>query len=399
MTQAIQLVEYGDPAICKLSNRDYKELSEHYAETLNIIPLDAEKYWLKAKQHVGRLVLPDTLITIEPKVGELVFEFIFSVANGIQPFRQEVTDYTRLKEKSIFERIISFLLDGVQSLCRKGITRIYYQFDSNLPAIRGRVLIKEDLLHNYALHSRIFCRYDEFGPDNVHNQIIKYTLHVLLRTPLQNVELHRKIRHLLTFFEEVSFVPISSKSFPKVSYSRLTNQYRPLIAFCKLLLENSSLQLSKRGDLFFMSYLVNMDDLFDKFLASILIQRLAKRGSHVIGAGSKDEFPVDVENEKSITPDIVIKEKDKVLLVIDAKYEENIDNNDLYQMWTYCTALNVKQGVLVHPKRGIRDDEIHTLLNTNVKTRLTSIDINKTTIKELNDECDAFLTWIDGLLP
>jgi 5-methylcytosine-specific restriction enzyme subunit McrC len=67
----------------------------------------------------------------------------------------------------------------VQGIVRKGLRKSYYTVDENLAAkIKGKVLVgqtlKQNLLKNKPIYS--FCRYSEFGLNNVENRLLKKAL-------------------------------------------------------------------------------------------------------------------------------------------------------------------------------------------------------------------------------
>ena len=117
---------------------------------------------------------------------------------------------------------------------------------------------------------------------------------------LENAELYYKIRHLLHYFEPVSLTPISPNIMPVITYSRLTQHYEPIIKLCKILLEHSSLHLGREGEIPFSSFLVNMNELFEKFLVGCLRERLVNKGYQVKGGKRKEEGYSDEEKRQHI---------------------------------------------------------------------------------------------------
>ena len=94
-------------------------------------------------------------------------------------FRKEDFVYREIREEIIFERLIKNLLSRIEEPCRKGISKFYYDTEENLAYVKGKVLVKKNLTQNLILKSHVYCRYSDYGPDNVENQVLKYTLYFL----------------------------------------------------------------------------------------------------------------------------------------------------------------------------------------------------------------------------
>ncbi len=160
------------------------------------------------------------------------------------PFKKEDAMYEKEREKIIFEQI---LRNRIEYLCRKGILKSYHDKEENLPYIRGRIMLRENIINNLILKQRIFCKYSDFGPDNQENRIIKFALYRLSKMKLEDLNLHKKIRLLLHYFESVTLPLLIEPELKKVTFNKLTKHYEPIINLSKLILSNSSLCLEKDG--------------------------------------------------------------------------------------------------------------------------------------------------------
>ncbi|MGE3799152.1 MAG: hypothetical protein AB7G88_15080, partial [Thermomicrobiales bacterium] len=63
---------------------------------------------------------------------------------------------------------------------------------------------------------------------------------------------------------------------------------------------------------------------------------------------------LDYDRRVSIQPDIVLTSEHQPILVADCKYKRLDDgqfrHHDLYQMVSYCTALDLARGALIYPR-------------------------------------------------
>ena len=72
-----------------------------------------------------------------------------------------------------------FFFKNLKSYFIRGLNTGYKVYDDNLPCIRGKILFKEHLTHNYNRNDKVFCSFSELTTDILENRIIKYTLYYL----------------------------------------------------------------------------------------------------------------------------------------------------------------------------------------------------------------------------
>jgi 5-methylcytosine-specific restriction enzyme subunit McrC len=379
----------------EITSEEYDILSEQFKKYIEIIEIGNGKYRIKTTQYIGNIVLPEHIIIINPKIKNLNFSYMLSYVYDLDPFQKEDFEYLREKEKTIFEQIIRNLLDRIERLCKRGISKSYYENEENLPYVKGKILLRENLSRNTLLQHRVFCRFSEFGSDNTENRIIKYTLYWLSKMKLEDKDLHRKVRFLLHYFEPVSITPSIFDVIPTITYDRLNKHYKSIINVCKLILTNSSLNFGTRGEVKFSSFLIDMNDLFERFIVGILGSRLNRKAFNI----SKEIGYSDIQSLTEIKPDIIIRNNQgKRLLVMDAKYKDEVTDDDLNQMWIYCIALSLSVGILVYPKHAKLSSGKRTLLRTNIDALIVAIDLNKSKYQEFEEECNRFVTEIGRII-
>jgi 5-methylcytosine-specific restriction enzyme subunit McrC len=323
---------------------------------------------------------------------------MISYIYGLDLFRKEYFAYQNQKEEIIFERLIWNLLSRVEELCRRGISKSYYENEENLPYLRGKILMKGNLGHNLVFKHRMYCQYSEFGPDTAQNQVIKYTLYRLSKMIFEDSNIHRKIRLLLHYFESVSLRPSYQFAFPNITYTRLTKHYQPLINLCRLLLLRSSFNLGYKGKTSFSSFLIDMNVIFESFIAELLKHKLKPKALRVKGMKHKETSFSDVQSRTRMFPDIVIKKGQRLLLILDAKYKDSIADDDLNQIWIYCIAWSLRTGILIYPKHMVTVDETRTLKQLGTEAIIKNIDLKKDSLEDFEKECDRFAEEIAILL-
>ena len=139
-----------------------------------------------------------------------------------------------------------------------------------LDPVVPRGIGKKNLTQNLILKNHVYCRYSDYGPDSIENQVLKYTLYFLSKIRMQDATLVRRIKLFLHYFESVSLVSSFNYSFPTIVYNRLTQHYEPIINLCKLLLQKSSLNLGTAGGTRFSSFLIEMNVVLEKCFGVLL---------------------------------------------------------------------------------------------------------------------------------
>jgi 5-methylcytosine-specific restriction enzyme subunit McrC len=318
--KTIPLHEY-ESVIAELDALDADLLNSKFNKKLSVDKYSDNQYKITATQFVGVISLHNHFIIIRPKLDNLNFSYVFSYA---------------LHDESLFEQITRNFLSRVEELCRRGISKSYYDVEENLPSVRGKILVTKNIVQNRMLQHRVYCNYSDFGPDNLENRIIKYTLHCLAGTRFEDPKLNRRIKVLLHYFEPVSILTSLYYTLPGISYSRLTKHYEPIINLCKLILTSSSLNLQSSGDVKFSSFLIDMNLLFEKFIIAVLKSVFGPKLT--VKTGKRITSYSDEERKTRMKPDIIIKKGRKPLLIIDIKYKNDINDSDLNQLWIYSLA-------------------------------------------------------------
>jgi 5-methylcytosine-specific restriction enzyme subunit McrC len=392
--KAPELEEY-ETKVMMLSSIEHELLVRNFSKYVTVTRVGKREYKIRAKQYVGDIVLGKRLISIKPKISTLNFYYMLNKTYDLKPFMEQSTQY--VKERSVFEIILEQFLNLVEDLSRKGISRSYYEVQENLPFVKGRIIVSENFRRNIALQQLNFCRYADFGADNIENRVIKYTLYYLFTSRLPREDLRIAIKGLFHHFESVSYSTISSSAFPAISYTRLNKHYEPIISMCKLLLQNMTINLEYHDETSFSSFMIDMNVLFEHFVFTLLHDSLVERAWTIRGGGRKESSYSDIENATEIIPDVTMR-GGRNLLVIDAKYKTEVlaHKADLNQIWIYCIALGSRIGVLVYPKHEVDDTLVltHTLRGNGTKVFVRTIDLQKSNLIQFEKECENFVSDI-----
>ncbi|WP_170128417.1 5-methylcytosine restriction system specificity protein McrC [Mycoplasmopsis edwardii] len=134
----------------------------------------------------------------------------------------------KTEKMSIYETFISKYLDGIKDIIKKGIKRNYIEIKSNETFLKGKLLLKEHIINNYALAKRFFVSYDEYDLNNPKNMIIKATL-LKLKNITTSIVNKNDINTLLKIFKDVKVSKNFEKDYKKIIFTRLNLYYKETI--------------------------------------------------------------------------------------------------------------------------------------------------------------------------
>ena len=258
------------------------------------------------------------------------------------------------------ERLALILARRVQSRCRRGIYRQHVEQCDLLSVVRGRIdiaeLARQSTTSTVALG--IPCRFDEQSADVIDNQILLWTLHVLIRGGLCSGRSLPTIRSAFrTLSAFTSLRPISAQTcrthLRQNHYNRFNQTYRTLHALCLFLLEQSS-PSHCIGDQSMLPFVVNMAQLYERFVAKWLAQNIDSR--YRVQAQERHNFTHIPVQKSSVyfEIDLVVYERDekRPRFVMDTKYKVPVtrpDAADVAQVLAYAQAKNAPEAVLIYP--------------------------------------------------
>src|SRR2546428_7028202 len=108
--------------------------------------------------------------------------------------------------RQLFERQ---LLREAKKITRKGLTRVYTENVDQTAAVRGRVLVRENL---GVPKGTLVCRYAELSYDTPENRILRFTISNLSSSDT---------RRVLLQLAEVPAVQLSATSWTRPKWNRL----------------------------------------------------------------------------------------------------------------------------------------------------------------------------------
>ena len=333
---------------------------------------------ISAKNHVGVMQFDKFILDVKPKFVKFKnFGRLLDFANNIPS--EQFDDEVRFDEKfdHPIEPVIGSFLGSVEKLIRQGIYKSYVEHQDDVSFLRGKLIMKNQILNDVKFNMKFNCEFDEFTSNNLENQIIRFTLErckFMTKFPHRKKLIEKLIGRLDSQIELKS--SIIANDFRKIAYTRLNARYETPHKLAKLILQNIGLQsFHYQRTKFIVPFFVNMWDIWEKFLGNLFDNYY----DDSVTVRQKDPHSAWLIHGKrhTIEPDYVLSKNGKILTVADAKYmhEIKVGGKEMYQIAFYISRLSISTGYAILPYENIEDYDIQVFCqNSTIKVRHISID-------------------------
>ena len=376
---------------------EYEEIKEEKYEKLKKHIIDnssLHKYFkldwktLKARQYCGILNFDNQDFYILPKIANHndeqnlnIFIYMLMYVYNINLSNEQIASCQNQKH-SILEVFVQMFASNLLNELKKGIYKEYITQQDNLPVLKGKYLINENLKYNFT-KNKIYCEYDEFSPNNSLNQFFLYAIKYLQKF----VKDKKLLKQCELIFDEVEYKQIDINKLDIVHFNRLNSRFKTSFEIAILLLKQSIPLFSQDKKSF--AFLFDMNILFEKFIA-----RIVKELDDNAKIQNQDNF-----NDLILKPDIILKNQ-----IIDTKYKkiksiEDIKQSDKLQSFAYGVNYGVDNVMLLYP-RHLDDIKYDLVLGKesiiNLKIRSINLNFTVNCYKEYLDEIKKKMENLNG---
>ncbi|HEV2779597.1 MAG TPA: restriction endonuclease, partial [Actinophytocola sp.] len=180
----------------------------------------------------------------------------------------------------------------------------------------------------------------------------------------------RRLNALRTRLADVATL-VRSGQLPDWRPNRLNARYHAALRLAEVVWEATSPEHAP-GSLTATGFLFTPSTIFEKFVAVALGRALAKQGPGHWQPKYSDHL--DEASAVSMEMDLVWTVNETPVAVVDAKYKMKRNNDNLYQMLAYCTALGLQRGHLVY---ALGKAERHRVRNSRVEIVCHALDLTE----------------------
>ncbi len=350
----VTLTEYSTVTLAgeRLSEAEAAQIWRSYNAQLRLDPpsLKTHQRWqLTAQGWVGFIALRRDLgIALQPKVPLANLLRMIEIAYALDQLDIRPGQWPVTTLVDFYAQLALLLAQRVLALRRQGIYHAYVPQTATLPYLRGRVDYTDWQRQPWQPHP--LCIYEEFSTDVEDNQILGWTLHMILRTGLCPLPIATLVEQAYRLMQRlVTIQPVPAAACLHRHYHRLNQRYQPLHALCYFFLSHTgpSHQIGMQN---MVPFVVEMAQLYERFVAAWLQQhlpqpwRLQRQARYPLGDVGRLHFAVDLVISDRTT--------EVVHWVLDTKYKAvttTPDTADVAQVIAYAQAIGAPTAILIYP--------------------------------------------------
>ena len=299
------------------------------------------------------------------------------------------------------EALVPAFASAARRAFARGLIHGYRTEDEALHIVRGRIRIDEQFRRRFGIPVPLEVRYDEFTDDVLMNRLVKAAAARLGRMHIRSPRSRADLGWVDAKLDSVALVEFPPHAVPDVSFNRLTEHYRDVVALARLILQHSTIEI-ERGATRAAGFLMDMNRVFQDFVTQALREALGLSDRTFPSDRCIRRVALDEGGRIKLEPDISWWDGQRCTFVGDAKYKRVLDgarvpNADLYQILAYATALDLPGGLLVYARDEGKTEEVsHRVRHAGKRLEVAALDLTGT-IDQLLNRVDALAKRVRAL--
>ena len=376
--RAIDLQEYARSERVQLSVAERDGLNRIVPSlTVEPAPGVEDEYHLTPGSVIGAFESGGLSVSIRPKLAIDRVLFLASYAMGAFKLR-DMDRFDFADARTLVEAMAIALAAAARRAFAGGLVHGYRTEEQAAHTVRGRIRIDEQIRRRFGVPVPIEVRYDEFTDDVTANRLVKAAAARLGRLRLRLQRSRDGLHWIAARLENVSLVEFPANAVPEVTFDRMNEHYREVVALARLVLRHGFFEAA-RGGVRAQGFLIDMNQVFQDFVTQALREAL-RLSAHVFRSDTviKRTY-LDEANSIRLKPDLSWWEAGICTFVGDAKYKRIVDarvpNADLYQLLAYATALDLTGGLLIYAQ-GEAAPATHRVRHAGKRLEVAALDLS-----------------------
>ncbi len=376
--RAIDLQEYARSAPVQLSVA-VRDGLKTIVPSLTIEPAPGVEntYHLTPGSVIGAFESGGVSVSIRPKLAIDRVLFLASYAMEALDLR-EMDRFDFADARTLVEGMALALAAAARRAFAGGLVHGYRTEEESAHTVRGRIRIDEQIRRRFGAPVPIEVRYDEFTDDVTANRLVKAAVARLGRLRLSLKRARDGLHWTAARLDNVTLVEFPANAVPVVTFDRLNEHYREVVALARLVLHYSSIEAA-RGGVRAPGFLIDMNKVFQGFVTRALREALGVSSRAFYSDRGIPTAHLDEANRIPLRPDLSWWEAGNCTFVGDAKYKRIVDdrvpNADLYQMFAYATALDLPGGLLIYAE-GEAKRAAHVVRHAGKRLDVATLDLS-----------------------
>ena len=285
-------------------------------------------------------IIPKIFQDNESKWEDFHIFLNYSMIDDFVSFKNGMHYYHENPDSSFLNILHLALILEYEDLSKKGLLKSYVIHTENTSSMRGKLLLRHQMINDAMKRPQFFCEFDELEYDSIENRVILEALTVIERTS-DNTHIRMKSLDLaqrLSGVVKKTTVPKFTRRRMMQSYNRQNLRYEHIHKICDQVIDESGIEDIYSGD---VSYVIpvfyDMNVLFEQFIQNLFKYYYQENKLSVETQFKKKAWEGEGDlGPRRMIPDITIWDRDICKHIIDVKYKtKDISTGDLYQLGFY----------------------------------------------------------------
>ncbi len=318
----------------------------------------------------GTISTGDTVLEIAPKFvpqGMISADWDASLLLLMQYAKKRHIAYNRSKYLSasrhnFVDLMAIAFLDSVEAGLSDQMIHTYQTREERLPIMRGRLNLQRQIKSVFVRPHLLECDVNQLDAVNPFNGLLKWAAQALTAS-VRSSSIRRRVSDISQLFPGRPDRSIAMRGM-QVNPPPQFRTWTGALEIASMLSAGLS-HTASRGSQNGYSFVFNMEKLFEHFVQCSL-QRAVSRVEKLkltVNAQVQTAYAMPTSDGKVVfysKPDNVVKNVDKAVAIVDAKYKRLSDqsgaknkkpvNQDVYELVAAMTAQRCRVGLLVYPK-------------------------------------------------
>ncbi len=283
----------------------------------------------------------------------------------------EITNVDKIDFNNVVNLFGKVLANGCSHLFKRGLDRSYVSQTNDIYGVKGKLNVSSSVKKNLFHQGKTVCEFDEFDYNILHNQILKSTIHSLLKFRELDKTIRDELKIYFLRFHDVDLIKIQPHLFGKINLHRNNYYYGFLLNVCRIIFDNTLVK-ENNGQYTFKDF--TRDEIKMRYLFQEFVKNFFKREQNEYKVSSeilKWQADAVLSGELNFLPNMntdISLDTPKKKIIIDTKYylealhfnydKEKIISNNLYQIFSYVKNAEPDfpektiEGILLYPATG-----------------------------------------------
>lgn len=273
-------------------------------------------------------------------------------------YLNDSTAINEIQSMPLIEVFIYLFAKKLLNELQEGLIFGYEKIEQNLNFIKGKFLAHKNLRDNLLNKSRFSIEFFEYSENNLLMKIFKSSIFTLLNRTNISYQTKSIFTEILFILNEIELIEFNLNLFDMIIFNRMNDRFEHLFFQLKSIMINLTPFTSNINPDDFWSILFDMDELFEKFISSLLkksdINFMEQKSITVY-------FLKDFSKKAIARPDfIILDEKHNKIAILEAKWKIlknnknlfGLDSSDFWQLSSYMNYTDESQidGYFIIPK-------------------------------------------------